>query len=872
MSRWARFFSRRKRMMEALDQDIRDYLERETQDNIERGMPPEEARYAALRKFGNVTRVKEETWEVWSFVWLEQLWRDIRFGVRQLRRSPGFTAIAIISLALGIGANAALFSIIEGVFLRPLPYPLPQRLVYPLSVWEEGTEDAVGSADYLFWKEHTQVFESAGAYERLSGSNLVVGQQARYVQVTGVAPGLFDTLGVKPRLGREFTNEEGQLHGSHAVILSHALWSSLFPTGAQALGETVQMDGESYLIVGVMPREFQFVAAADIYTPLQLTFEAGNHDANYGMVARLRPGVTLDQAQADVDRVFCLFKETYPEGTWKHWRGLRLIPYQQELTGNVRTPFLVLFGAVLLVLLIAVANMTSLCLGRTASRHGEIALRTAMGASRAKVLRQLITEGILLTSLGAALGLLLAAWGLHWLLLFIPQTISIDLSTSLVPLGDQVKLDLGVLAFTLLVSLLAGIAAGILPYAQMHGGKISEELKQGGRSTASRLRQPRVRNTLVTAEVALSVVLLTGAGLLTKSFLRLRTVNPGFNPQSLWAVETEIPPGQYTTTARAWALQQQVSQNLERVPGVVGVATTSNLPVERGLNYPVKVPGCGSLIVQARAISSNYFRVMHIPLLTGREFRDTDQNNVVIVNNVLAVRCWRGRQALGAAVGKGQVVGVVGDTRESGLDHVLLPVVYCPQWTVSDEFTKMVHGWFLAAWVIRSEAPLRFETVEQALVAVDPTLPIAHFRPMTRLISGSFALSKSRMMAGLLDGFTGLALLFALIGIYGVLSYQVAQRTHEIGIRMALGARKQDVLRMVLREGVRLALVGLAIGLAGALALTRWLSSLLYEVKPADPFTFLAVCLCLLCVALAACYVPARNALHVDPVVALRHE
>ena len=872
MSYWDRISGRRKRMMEDLDQDIRDYIERETQDNIERGMQPEQARYAALCKFGNVTRIKEDTWEVWSFVWLEQLWQDVRYGLRQLRRSPGFTAVVVISLALGIGANAALFSIVEGVFLRPLPYSQPHRLVYPISVWNEGSEDAVGAADYLFWKEHNRVFESAGAYEPLSGSNLVVGQQARYVHVTCVSPGLFGTLGVRPRLGREFTKEEGQPHGPTAVILSHALWSSLFPGGAQALGQTVRMDGQSYLIVGVMPSDFQFVAAADIYTPLRLTFNPGNHDANYGMVARLRPGVTLRQAQADFDRIFGLFKETYPEFTWKSWRGLRLISYQEELTGNVRTPLLVLFGAVLLVLLIAITNMTSLCLGRAASRQAEIVLRTALGANRARVLRQLVTEGVLLTGLGGGLGLLLAAWGLRWLLLFIPQTISIDLSTSLLPLGGQVKLDAGVLVFTLLVSLLAGVAAGIFPYAQMRADRIFEELKQGSRSSASNLRNPRVRNILVTAEVALSVLLLAGAGLLTKSFLKLRTVNPGFNPQALWTVETSLPPSQYATTAQAWELQQRISQKLQRVPGVAGVATTSNLPVERGLNYPVEVPGCGSLIVQARAISSDYFRVVRIPLLTGREFLDTDQNNVVIVNHALAARCCQDRRPLGAAVGKAQVVGVVGDTKESGLDNAALPVVYYPQWAISDDFTKMVHGWFLAAWVIRSETPLRFQTVEQAFAAVDPTLPIAHFQAMTKLIDGSFAVAKSRMMAALLDGFTGLALLFAVIGIYGVLSYLVAQRTHEIGIRMALGARRQDVLRMVLGEGLRLALVGLAIGLAGALALTRWLSSLLYEVKPADPLTFVAVCLGLLGVALTACYIPARRATKVDPMVALRHE
>jgi putative ABC transport system permease protein len=855
-----------------MDEEMRLHLELREREQAANGFSAAEAHMNARKTFGNALALREASHDSWGWAWFEHFAQDLKFAFRMLRKSPAFTAIAILTLALGIGANTAIFSIIDNVFLRPLPYPHPSQLVYPLSLWGGEAEGSVGSADYLFWKEHSRAFASAGAYEPVSGSNLVVASEARFVRVTQVSPDLFATLGINPAAGRGFTQEEGRPNGPHAAILSYSLWTDLFSRNAQVIGQAVQMNGQSYTVVGVMPRDFQFVAAADVYTPLQLTFSSGDHDQNYGMVARLRPGITVEQARAEMGQLFTLYKKTYPADVPKEWNGISLISYRQELTGNVETPLLILFGAVSLVLLIAISNVISLFLGRASARQTEIALRAAIGASRGRVIRQLATEGVLLAAFGGGFGLLLARWSLKSLLALIPQTVSIDLSTSLLPLGGQVGLNPSVLIFTLIVSLLAGIAAGFFPYLQTRGANLYEELKQGGRSAGVNLHHPRVRAILVTTEIAISVVLFVGAGLLTKSFVKLRAVNPGFNAQGLWAVEMSLPPQKYATTAQAWTVQQRVMRQLAIIPGVMGVATTSNLPVERGLRYPFEISGCGRPMVQLRAISPSYFQVMGIPLLSGREFLDTDKENSLIVNHELAHECWPGRSPIGAAVGKAQIIGVVGNTKESSLDSPALPVVYVPQWSVSNGFTQMVHGWFLSAWVVRSRAPLSANAVSQAIAAADPTLPVAHFESMTELIANSFAVSESRFLTGLLDGFTGLALLLALIGIYGLLSYLVAQRTHEIGVRMALGAQRSSIVRLVIRQGLTLAAVGIVVGILAALGLTRLMVSLLYGVSATDPLTFVGVAVLLLIVAVAACYVPARRAMRVDPMVALRYE
>ncbi|HME00955.1 MAG TPA: ABC transporter permease [Terriglobia bacterium] len=873
---WQRFRSllRRSKLEHDLDDELRFHLEMRTTENLATGMSPEEARQAASRSFGGVAQFKEECRDMKTLAVFENLLQDSRYGLRALGKNPGFTVVAVLTLALGVGANTAIFSIINGVFLRPLPYPEPDRLVFALSGWQHyGWDDAARVRDLLFWTEHSRSFESLGLYQANSGFNLVAGGQPRYVQGTLVSDGLFRSLGVTPAVGRDFLPEESKWRGPHAAILSYNLWQNRFGSDPAVVGREIQLNGEAYTVVGVMRRGFDFVSAADVYLPLQLSMTEGDPNPNFQMVGRLRPGVTREQAQQEAAAVLAAFRQEYPQLAPAEWLGLRWITYRQELTGDVRTPLLVLFGAVGLLLLIAIANIANLFLGRTAARQAEIALRSALGATRVRIRQQLLTEGMLVALIGGALGLLTAPATLKWLLALAPKTLGIDFSGPLVPLLGQVGLDGRVLAFTFLASLLAGAAAGLAPSLQFSRLSLNEWLKQGSRAVSSARSHHRLRGLLVVLEMALSLTLLAGAGLLLVSFVQLRSVNPGFDPRHLWALQLSLAGEKYKTTAAVWSFDQKLLARLRSLPGVTSVASTSNLPVERGLNDSANVPGCGQINIQGRGVSPEYFQTMGIPLLQGRSFLEQDgQTKVVVINQALARRCWPNRSPLGEALGHATIVGVAGNTRERGLDNPAPPTIFEPQWQMQDGLTAMMHSWFLSAWVIRSTTPLTSETVERAVGDVDATQPVANFRSMNDVIADSNALAKNRFLSLLLAGFAGSAILLAAIGMYGVVSYAVTQRTHEFGVRLALGAAKGDVLRLVVGEGVRLALLGAGIGLAASFVVTRFLQSLLYGVRVTDPLTFAGVSLVLMAVALIACYVPARRATRVDPMVALRHE
>ena len=798
--------------------------------------------------------------------------QDLRYSLRQLQRNAIFTGIALITLTLGIGANTAIFSVIHSVFLRPLPYPESNRLVFALSGTSQEWIHNVTASNYLYWREHSQSFESLGVYEVSSGANLARENQTHYVRVTSVSRGLFRTLGVNLALGRDFSEQEVLPNGPRAVIISNKLWNGMFQARPELVGSIIHLNGQAYTLAGVLPTNFEFVAAADVYVPLQFSIQPKDLEQNYSMIGRLKPGVTLVQAQDETLRLFESFKHEYPENVAQVWTGMRWIPYREQLTGNVKIPLLVLFGAVSLVLLIAIANMATLFLSKMVSRQTEMGVRIALGASSSRILKQLLTESLMVSIAGGIIGLFLAYWGLQYLLTLIPKTTSIDLNASLLPLDSQVTLNGVVLLYTVAVMILAGIAIGFIAWFPVRSSAPGEWMKS--KNTSGSPARHHARNILVVSEIVLSMTLLFGATLLLASFFALRSVNLGFDVQNVWVLEMSVPPEQYTTTADAWRLQQQVANRLRGLPGVVNVGSTSNLPVERGLNFPYTVPGCGKINnMQVRAISSEYFSTLSIPVIRGRAFLESDgKSSEALINEALLRRCWPKADPVGQHLGKFEIIGIVGNTREQGLDSSDLPVLYLPQWQVPDFFTKMVHNWFLTAWVINTKVPLERKAVQDAVAAADPSQPIASLRPMVEVIKNSKAMATNTFMRILLLAFSVLALLLTAIGIFGVTSHAALQRSHEIGIRMALGAQRNQVLRFILWQGLRLAAIGTAMGMALSLILGHYLRSLLFGVRPTNPMVLIAASIGIAGISLVAGYIPARKATDVDPMVALRYQ
>ena len=810
---------------------------------------------------------------------MQTLWHDLRFGLRMLARRPGFTAVAVLTLALGIGANTAIFSVVNGVFLRPLPYPEAERLAFAQLGYRDNWVGAVSIPIYLYWKEHSQVFESVGAYQASSGMNLVSGQEAVYVRGTRVVPGLFRTLGIRPLAGRTFSEEEGRRDGPRAVILSHGLWRRLFGGDRELIGKSIQLNSEAYTVVGILPADFQFVAEAEIYVAFPVFTEHPDGGWNYNMVGRLKAGVSVEQTQPDMARVFEGFRADYPNRVNADSKGIRLVPYKEQLSGNVRLPLLILFAGAGFVLLIAVVNTVNLLLSRAVAREREIAIRAALGAGPARLLSQLLVEGMILSLLGGGAGLLLASWLKDGFLIIVPANLSlVDVGNrSLIPLQGQVTLDTTAFAFTLMTSVLVGLLTGLVPWLQLFRQDVNQGLRGGRASSTTKTRQ-RARSLLVVAEMAVSVVLLAGAGLLMMSFYRMSSVNPGFNPDNLSAIRLSLAPEKYRTSAQVAAFQENVLERLRVLPGVVSAAAASNVPVERGLNNFIRIAGCGDegILIQQRNVSPGYFQTMGIPLLRGRDFTPADNSTgarVVIVNEALAQRCWPDAEPVGAPlVPSIQIVGVAGNTMEQGLDNPAPPTLFIPQAQVSDGMMRLTHGWFLSNLVVRSEIPLDRRTVQEIVRQVDPDQPVAKVQTMAQVMGESSAVAQSRFLSLLLGGFAVLAVVLAGSGIYGVISYSVSQRTHEIGVRMALGARRASIFKLVVGQGLVLAVAGVAVGVGGALALTRFLSTLLFGISATDPATFAGVSLLLVAVALLACYVPARRATKVDPMVALRYE
>ena len=818
---------------------------------------------------------------------METLLHDLRYGIRMLSRKPGFTVVAVLALALGIGANTAIFSVVNGVVLRALPYKNPESLML---VWsrvalpqgQAGTgEFPVAAGDFTDWRDQNQSFtEIAGFHSQ--PFNITGGGEPEYLGGVRASASLFQLLGIEAKLGRTFLPDEDQPGASRVVIISHGFWERRFGADPQIIGKTLTLDDESYTVVGVMPADFQFPRKGEmpggymfprrveLYTPLAWTpAQASDRNRDFmAVVARLKPGVNAAQAQADMDAVAERLEEEYPQSNTN--KGVLIVPLHQQAIGDVRTALLVLLGAVAFVLLIACANVANLLLARAASRQREIAIRTALGASRSRIVRQLLTESIVLALAGGTLGILLAMWGIKLLMAISPANL---------PRVDAISIDGRVFGFTFAVSIVTGIVFGLVPAIQASKPDVNEALKEGGR--ASTTGHNRFRSLLVVSEVALSLVLLIGAGLMIRSFVRLLNESPGLDPENVLTLDVVLPRNKYTGPQQM-AFFQQVIDRMKALPSVKSAGAVFPLPLsgaEEGMGFsiegrPPAAPG-ESLSTGPRWVSPDYFKVMGLRLMRGREISEGDGSNspnVLVINEAMAGRFFPDEDPIGKRIAFNRVngvpnwreiVGVVGNVKDIALDTEPRPQMYIP-------FTQSPI--FIMTLVLRTAGdPLSLVAAARGeVVAVNPSQPISNVHTMEELVSNSAAQRRFNML--LLSIFAGVALLLAAVGIYGVMSYAVAQRTHEMGVRMALGARTPDVLALVIKQGMTLALSGVGIGLAAAYGLTRILESLLYGVSPTDPLTFSMIAVLLALIALLACYLPARRATKVDPMNALRYE
>jgi predicted permease len=873
--------SRRKRMMDDLDQDIREHIAIETQDNIERGMSPEEAHYAAMRKFGNVTRVKEETREVWSVAWPEQLLQDIRYGLRMLRKSPGFTVVAILTLALGIGANTAFFSVVNAVLLRPLLYPNPGQLaLLPEANPKLGITDVgMSYPSLLELRDNSHVFSAIAGL--VSHSLTLTGRgepsEARTIVVT---QGFFSVFATKSLLGRALLPGDGEHGAAPVVVLSEGMWRSQFEADPKIIGSPITLDMRPYTVVGVMPAEFRtpfFDQADQLWIPLVqdplfsgwMTHPPQTHWMP--VFARLRSGASFAQAEAEMDLMTARLANEFPAE--KGWKIQQVQPLQQAIVGDVKSPLLILSCAVGLVLLIACANIANLLLTRATSRSREIAVRISLGAPKRRISRQLLTESAILGLFGGVAGMVLAYCGVSALTTLLPPGL---------PRIHAIRVDGSVLGFALVLSLAASLLFGLAPVLFAAQTDPQTNLKEGARAGEAKGSQ-RARSFLAAVEVALAMVLLVGAGLLVRSFARLTSVSPGFEPKGVVKAMVSLPQFQYSTQPQWTAFATELMTRLQAEPGMQDSACAAPLPIKDGqINLPFEIVGNPPLPVGAAntadyvTASPRYFSVMGIPLLRGRLFNSSDSPSsppVVLISQELARRYFANQNPLGRHLLFGgfppnrtssrEVVGVVGDVRDVSLSRKPEPMMYVLFAQAPLYGCEVVVKSTLPASAVA--AAIRTETHN-----IDKNLPVTDITTFPGALSASVAEPRFRTLV--LGLFSAIALALAAVGIFGVISYSVSRRTHEIGIRMALGAERHAVVKLVVGECLRLTVVGVAVGILGALAFNRLLVSLLFDVAPTNLLTFVIASLLLTTVALLACYIPARRAMRVDPMVALRYE
>ena len=868
--RWRALF-RKEELERELEAELRFHLEREAARHQKDGTNPDDAHYAALRSFGALERAKEECRDARGVRFIEEFFHDIRYGKRLLAKNSGVTLIAILTLALGIGANTAIFSVVSAFLLRPLPYGNPDRLVM-VDSRHRGQSLGVSFVDFEDWRQQNHVFDDIAFFNLRWNANLDFGSETETLNLTFGTANLFSILQVAPALGHGPAPGE-----SDTLLLSHGLWQRRFGGDPSIIGRQLRIDGQNLTVIGVMPPGFRFPFQSDLWWLNDRYFDRQNRSLRIDQtIARLKRGVSPEQATAEMKEIAARLAQTYPDTNSEV--SATVVPLRDFWFGKLRRSFWLLLGACGFVLLVACANVANLLMTQATVRERELTLRAALGASDGRLIRQSISEALLLVSIGCAGGIVLGALGLRLLVWLLPQEV--------LPFFVKIELDARALAFTLVISALTALVVGVIPALRRVSVDLEQSLKEGGRSSANANRQ-RLRGLLVVTEIALAVVLLAGAGLMLRSFARLQNTSPGFNADNV--LHLEINPTYQRREDYNVAFMsrryQQLLQQVATVPGVVAVAANSDLPFvgqkpwfrgEFSVEGQSEADREQNPLVNYQAVSPDYFRVMQIPLLRGRAFTDRDtvrpdgERDVAIVSKGLAERMWPNADALGKRINCddhgarcGEVIGVVGDVKHNSLVDEAGYDIYCAAY---QSYAKQTH------FVARTQGdPMALANdIQRAIWRTSPDTGVFNVMPLTRLSTNT--VWQSRVWGLLLGIFSGIALALAAAGIYGVMAYFVTQRTREIGVRIALGAQRTDVFKLILKNGMLLASVGLTVGLAGSFALTRLLASLLFEVSPTDPTTFGAVALCVILASLLACYVPARRATRVDPLIALRHE
>jgi putative ABC transport system permease protein len=806
---------------------------------------------------------------------VEHIWQDLRYGARSLRRKKGFAAVAIITLALGIGANTAIFTIVNSVLLRPLPYPESEKLmIVGRDFVDTKTISALSQPKFVFLRDNVRSFEGLTATQERLTDYLSDETQTDYIRSMMVSADFFRVVGVQPASGRAFTSEENSPAGEPVVVLGDGLWRRRFGADTGVIGRAIMINNSSYTVIGIMPPNFEFFGSQDVFLPLRIDPSSQNEGHNYNVIGRLKDGVTMDHARSELKLLFDTFRAAHP-GWVKEKENFGLMSWRSSITGSIRELLWILLGAVVLVLLIACANIANLQLTSAIARRKEMAIRRALGAERWRLIRQLLTESMLLALVGGLLGLLLARLAVGAMLTLAPPGI--------IPRASEINLDWRVLAFTLGASFLTGIIFSLAPALQMFRVDVNHELKEGLGRTAAVAGHGLFRSAVVVVEVALALALSIGAGLLLRTFVNLYGVDPGFEARNVLTFEIAPRSKNYDSVAKLTDFYHQGLEKFSALPGVETAALTNKLPLDAQFNLPYKLMGQTQLAgaVQYRVISPEYFRVMKMTIQQGRPFGENDTANsepVAIVNETFARSNFAGVEPLGQQLCAGceygdpamrRIVGVTNETKQKSLTEAAPAAVFIPLTQAAEGVKGTLRQ---CNFILRTQGdPLLLSAaIRSEMRQLDPTVPMRNLYPLEQLVSRSVAAQRFNLI--LLSVFAALGLVLTAVGIYGVMAYNVSQRAHEIGLRMALGAQPGDVLKLIMKQGMTLTLIGVVIGVIASFALTRVINNLLFNVSATDALTFIAVSLALASVALLACWIPARRATKVEPLIALRYE